>query len=52
MTRWVPTLTSNATSSSNFNLATQTLATSGTYTIVIDPSSTNAGSINLGVTSP
>lgn len=37
---------------SSFNLAQQTLPVTGTYTIVIDPFSTNTGSINVSVTSP
>lgn len=45
-------LTSSFSSSSSFNLAQQTLPTTGTYKIVIDPSGTNAGSMNVSVTSP
>jgi hypothetical protein len=37
---------------SNFNLATQTLGSSGTYKVVIDPTATNTGNINVQVTSP
>lgn len=36
----------------SFNLATQTLPTSGTYTIVVDPSAAATGAINVSVTSP
>ena len=43
------TVTSTA---SSFNTATQTLGTTGTYTILVDPASTNTGSLNLRVTSP
>jgi YD repeat-containing protein len=39
-------------SSQTFNVATQTLPTTGTYTIVIDPGSTNTGSVNVTVTNP
>ena len=45
-------LTSTTSSSSSFNLATQTLPTNGTYTISIDPSGANTGSMNVSVTSP
>jgi len=45
-------LTSTTSSASSFNLATQTLPTTGTYTISIDPSGTNVGSITVNVTSP
>ena len=36
----------------NFNLANQTLPTTGTYTIVIDPTNWEVGSMNISVTSP
>jgi hypothetical protein len=36
----------------SFNLATQTLPVSGTYTITVDPSGPNTGSMNLSVTNP
>jgi YD repeat-containing protein len=36
----------------NFNLSTVTLATTGTYTIWINPTTTATGSLNLQVTSP
>jgi hypothetical protein len=45
-------LTSSFSSSSSFNLTQQTLPTTGTYTIVIDPSGSNTGSMNVSVTSP
>jgi hypothetical protein len=37
---------------SSFNLTTQTLPTSGTYTILIDPGGVNTGSISVRVTNP
>jgi hypothetical protein len=37
---------------SSFNLATQTLPTTGTYTIVVDPPGATTGSINVSVTNP
>jgi hypothetical protein len=47
------TLTSGATLwSSSFNLSTATLATTGTYSVFIDPPSTNVGNISVQVTSP
>jgi len=45
------TLTSSSGSGS-FNLTTQTLSTTGTYTIFLDPSGTNTGSVSVNVTSP
>jgi len=45
-------LTSATSLSSSFTLATQTLPTAGTYTISIDPSGANTGSMNVSVTSP
>ncbi len=45
-------LTSSFSSISSFNLTQQTLPTTGTYTIVIDPNGTNTGSMNVSVTSP
>ena len=45
-------LTSTTSSAVSFNLATQTLPTTGTYTISIDPSGTNVGSITVNVTNP
>jgi hypothetical protein len=44
--------TSVTSSASSFNTTTQTLGTTGTYTILVDPASTNTGSLNLRVTSP
>jgi hypothetical protein len=38
--------------SASFNLDTQTLPSSGTYKVEIDPSATNTGSISVQVTSP
>lgn len=38
--------------SSSFNMSTQTLATTGTYTVVVDPSSSGVASISVRVTSP
>lgn len=45
-------LTSATSSSASFNLTAQTLATSGTYTVTVDPFALNAGSLTLSVTSP
>ena len=45
-------LTSSVSSSSSFNLSTQTLPTTGTYKVTIDPTSTNTGSISIAVTNP
>ena len=45
-------LTSTATSGTNFNLSTQTLPTTGQYTVVIDPSGMATGGISVRVTSP
>jgi ABC-type cobalamin transport system ATPase subunit len=45
------TATSSSTSGSNFNLATQTLV-EGQYTIIVDPSGTGTGTLNVAVTSP
>jgi len=46
------TQTTTSSASASFNLATQTLATSGTYTIVIDPSQANLGTLSVNVTNP
>lgn len=46
------TLTTGTSSAGSFNLSTQTLPTTGTYTISIDPSGANTGSMSVGVTSP
>jgi hypothetical protein len=45
-------LTSSIFSTSSFNLATQTLPTTGTYKITIDPSGANTGGISITVTNP
>jgi uncharacterized protein YhfF len=45
-------LTSTTSSASSFNLATQTLPTTGTYTIPVDPAGPNWGSITVSVTNP
>jgi hypothetical protein len=45
-------LTSTTSSASSFNLATQTLPTTGTYTVVIDPAQWHTGSFNIQVTNP
>ena len=46
------TLTSNSSCGGSFNLTQQTLPTTGTYTLFVNPSSSNTGSLNLTVTSP
>jgi hypothetical protein len=47
------TLTSTLSSSASFNLTSQTLSTTGTFTIFIDPYyPNNTGSISVNVTSP
>jgi hypothetical protein len=45
-------LTSTFSCSGTFNLSQQTLPTTGTYTIKIDPSSAGIGSANVSVTNP
>lgn len=45
-------LTSGSSIFANFNLATQTLPVSGTYTISIDPPQWHTGSLNIQVTNP
>jgi len=45
-------LTSSTSSASSFNLATQTLVTVGTYTILVDPAGLNTGSMNVAVNTP
>jgi hypothetical protein len=45
-------LTQSSSSSSSFNLSTQTLPVSGTYTVSIDPSQWRTGSMDINVTSP
>ncbi|HWV47322.1 MAG TPA: hypothetical protein VN039_15080 [Nitrospira sp.] len=44
--------TGAGSSATSFNLPTVTLATTGTYTITINPQTTATGSLNLQVTSP
>ena len=44
------TLTSTMSSSSNFTLSTQTLPTTGTYSLKIDPSGASTGSITVTIT--
>ncbi len=46
------TLTTMTSSSASFNLATQTLPVAGTYTVSIDPYSSNTGSMTVTLTSP
>jgi hypothetical protein len=45
-------LTSTMSFGSAFNLATQTLPATETYTVVIDPTSANSGSLTVAVTNP
>jgi len=45
-------MTTSITSSASFNLATQSLTTTGTYTITINPDSSNTGSLSISVTNP
>jgi len=45
-------LTSGAICGATLNLPTQTLPTTGTYTIFINPSGANAGTLSIRVTSP
>lgn len=45
-------LTSTTSSSSSFNLATQTLPTTGTYTIVVNPGGATTGTVSITVTNP
>lgn len=45
-------LTSATSLSGSFNLTQQTLPTTGTYTVVVDPSNAAVGSINVAVTNP
>src|SRR6185369_1824837 len=46
------TLTSVFTCSGTFNLTQQTLPATGTYTIKVDPNSSQIGSANVSVTNP
>ncbi len=45
-------MTNSFSCGGSFNLATQTLPVSGTYTITVDASGPNTGSMNLSVTNP
>ena len=45
-------LTSKSSSAASFNLTTQTLAATGTYTVVLDPSGTSTGGISVSLTNP
>jgi len=45
-------LTSSISSSASFNMTTQTLNATGTYTVSIDPSGNRIGAMNVRVTSP
>ena len=45
-------LTSSTSFGSTFNLATQTLPATETYTVLIDPPSANTGSLTVSVTNP
>jgi IPT/TIG domain-containing protein len=45
-------LTSTTSSGSTFNLATQTLPATETYTVVIDPTNANSGTLTVAVTNP
>ena len=44
--------TSTTSAAGSFNLATQTLAADGMYTVLIDPNSANTGNFSVRVTSP
>ncbi|OQW62894.1 MAG: hypothetical protein BVN28_04885 [Nitrospira sp. ST-bin4] len=44
--------TGTTNSAASFNLSTVTLATTGTYTVTINPTTTATGSLNLQVTNP
>ena len=46
------TATSSNSSAASFSLAQQTLATTGTYNVKVDPNGANTGSITVTVTSP
>ena len=46
------TITSKTSSLANFDLTAQTIATGGTYSIVVDPSSANSGAMSVAVVSP
>ncbi|MGA6957052.1 MAG: hypothetical protein WBY73_18205, partial [Candidatus Acidiferrales bacterium] len=46
------TLTTSYGSANNFNLTSETLSTTGTYTVKVDPQSSYTGTITVNVTSP
>jgi len=46
------TVTSSASCNTSFNLSTQTLPATGTYTITLDPMGASTGSLNVSVTNP
>jgi uncharacterized protein YhfF len=46
------TQATGGSAASSFTLSTQTLQTTGTYTVVVDPTTTNVGGISVQVTSP
>jgi hypothetical protein len=46
------TLTSASSSSANFNLASSTLPSTGTYSVTVDPAGANVGSITLQLYDP
>jgi YD repeat-containing protein len=45
-------LTTSSSALGSFNLATVTLPSTGTYTVSVDPGSTNKGTIDIAVTNP
>lgn len=45
-------LTNTFSCGSTFNLATQVLPVTGTYTVTVDPNTSSTGSLNLSVTNP
>jgi hypothetical protein len=45
-------LTSKVSSGATFSLTTQTLPVTGTYTIVVDPTQANTGSLTLNISNP
>jgi len=45
-------LTESSSGSASFNLATQTLPSTDTYSIVVDPQSMNLGNLSVSVTNP
>jgi YD repeat-containing protein len=46
------TLTATTSSAASFNLDTQTLPDTGSYTIIVDPNQLNTGTMNVSVTNP